>query len=135
MSLRDLTSLVAALMLGAASLIGCGGIASSNNDTQLLPARTAPPDTSGVTDAIRENGGNVFVQLTDSASNAALEVLRQTGLGAPSGYSLPGPIVFTRISPLTIWGFVQPGGVRPLAELNFVTLIESSADRDGIFPH
>jgi hypothetical protein len=131
-----LTRRAAALTLGAANLIGsCGSIASGHNETQLLPARTAAPDTTRITDAIRQNGGNVFVQLTGNVNDAALEKLRHSGLGSPAGSSLPGPIVFLRVSPLTVWGFVQPGGVRRVAELNFVTLIESSADADGIFRH
>lgn len=111
------------------------GRQASETDMELLPARTSSPDTSGITDAIRQNGGNVFVQLTAEANAPAVDALRLAGLKAPAGYDMPGPIVFTKISPLTVWGFVPAGGVKKIAELNFVTRIESSADRDGIFPH
>ena len=120
-------------VLIAAAVAGPMSCSSTSPETELgaidvaMPSRTTPPDTSRVTPTFSAQGGNVFVRLTAEPTSRALEVLGLAGMAPPATPSHPTAIVvFDNLHIATTWGRIQPGGVRRLALLRFVSLIEPS---------
>ena len=108
-----------------AGLLGLACASPSTSSTARRPPdRTIPVDTSRVTPALRDSGGGVFIQLTGAPRPRVVEELRQAGLRPPPGRpeirTYPGPGLNL------VWGYINPGGVRRLAELQFVIMIEPS---------
>ena len=121
---------VACLLLLGTMLASCD---EPGGDSALLPARSAAVDTTAVTDSLRQFGGDVFVNLTGAPDDAVLLSLRQAGLEAPAGHDA-GPVSLPPVLPNTVWGHVAAGGIRRLAMLPFVLLVEPTADSTGINP-
>jgi hypothetical protein len=119
--------LLVGVVATAATLVAC----SSDPTAPLagLTARTAPPDTSGVTTTVRTSGGNVFIRLTAGPTVEAIAMLREAGLGAPAGLAAIQEFSASH----AVAGSVAAGGVRRLALLRFVTGIEASADSGQLY--
>ncbi len=113
-------------------LAGCSRSPVDPGQT-LLASRDAGPDTSRVTDALRHDGGNVFVKLTGRAGTPELLSLQAAGLSGPAGYGGSTAVTFDNILPNAVWGYVAAGGVRRIAELSYVIMIEPSADSGYIY--
>jgi hypothetical protein len=73
----------------------------------------------------------VFIELTGAPRPAVLEELRQAGLGPPPGRT--AIVTYPGLSVHLLRGSIGPGGVRRLAELPFVLMIEPSRGGE-IFP-
>jgi len=113
--------------------LACGG-GGVNPDLAIdqdvgLPSRSEPPDLSSVTQEFRDKGGNAFVRLTGFPTRRAKDVLKQSGLSKPVGYS--DVVTFDSLRLASVWGFVERGKTDRLADLPFVTAISPSADRIG----
>lgn len=105
----------------------CSGSTALKDLDVGLPARVADVDTAGVSAAVRDNGGNVFVKLTGEPTERALEVLSRAGLMPPVLPDHPASIVtFPDLKIATVAGYVSAGGVKQIAQLRFVVRVEAS---------
>ena len=113
------------------TIVGFGIVLACSNSTALrdidvgLPVRLAPVDTTGMTPGLRLNGGSVLVTLTGAPTVRALEVLERAGLQPPIPVDRPASSVAFPARSATLAGYIPAGGVRAIAELRFVTRIES----------
>ena len=113
------------------ALAGCDGEVFAMRRPEPCVSLTSMPDRAGaansetVTGALRTNGGGVFVVLTAPPSAEALTTLASAGLTPPDGRE--AIVHFATLLPTTVWGAIQPDGVRALVGLCFVARVEPSA--------